>query len=597
MQPGRGVVTQAHAGTAQVSRRVCGAPLVPGASHVDERGELQQCSTVLAAQNRYPELGRRGVTVVAHQLVGAKSAHRAHPAHRELLQRQQRLVRQLRVEAKHQLAVGLAEPTRMLELPQPAHELAVGHAVAQVRGPECANPHTDRGADRGHLGAVTADIVLHETKHAHLALAVRLHARRKGETRAEQLRLALAQVETRNQVQMRAGVAKHRVRHTQADSARAGLNVERIERFLDHAGPGDIGKKIQRGVAAVDGNAVVDRGFCVTLRVAQIPAQDIAPAARAQQLPAQAHTCLTQAGRDVVVQRGRHIAARAFLHPRVQSGLARPVARRQLGVDALDERALQQKLQAILQGIDVERGGTAHSQPLTHITAVEMLGARDGDVAQAAFDDAELDHSLCHLLVRQQRTRIDVAGIDVFERQGLSQGRKILCGDIAPQVRRGELFEILGAENRAAGHADFTHPDAGCRPRLGGCHWLPQGRRRLQQRRGLARRYQHRRPRIPARHCRRPDVLRLQQHWCGQQHARQAARQPMRWRAGGGGLRVQWAVQRRFGNEEGHGPQPKEGSAATSSKPRGRAVARCRGLVRDATAPPCASAPRSRLGR
>ena len=383
----------------------------------------------------------------------------------------------------------------------------------------------------------------------------------------------------------------------QADGARSGLDVERIERLFHHTGAGQIGKKIQCGVAAVDGDAVVDRHFGITLRVAQIPAQDVTPTTRAEQLTTQSDTGLAQAGRDIVVQRRGEPAAWTFLDTRVQPRLARPVAGRQLGIDALDERALQKQLQAVLQRAHVERGHAAPGQPIANITAVQMLGPGDRDVTQSAFDDTELDDARTDLLVRQQCTRIDVAGIDILQRQGLAQSRKVLGGDIATQIRRANLLQFRSAENSAAGDPYFTHPDARRGSWQGGRHRWAQGRRRLQQRRALAGRSQRGRLRVAPGHCRRAHGLGLQQHGRRQQRRGKNVAQPMLPKHGGSGSGSQGARGGVVVVGRCHGPQPSRGSEATIPSAGARAVVRGKAWPRNATVAPRPMEPRSRLGR
>ena len=173
-----------------------------------------------------------------------------------LFQRQQRLVRQLRVEPQHQLAAALAQATRMLELAQPGHEFAVRHVAAQVGGAEGAGAQAE-GRTRGRdLVAVAPDIVLHEAQHADLAPAVRLDAGREREAGAQQFRFALAHVEAGDEVELLARGTQHRHRQAQSDRARGRLDVERVERVLDHLGPGQVGEHLQRRVAGADRHAV-----------------------------------------------------------------------------------------------------------------------------------------------------------------------------------------------------------------------------------------------------------------------------------------------------------------------------------------------------
>src|SRR6267378_1655683 len=165
-------------------------------------------------------------------------------------------------------------------------------------------------------------------------------------------------------------------------------------------------------------------------------------------------------GRLVVVDREPHLVRQSLLDRGRQRGLAGPEARLQLGVQSPDALVLEQQLQLLLQGVDVERRARAEREPAPQVALPEPAVALDVDLDHAALDDLIGHRPLGDRLVRQDRSRVDVAAVDVQQGQRDAKRLQVLRGQLPVEVRRGGGGNLLGRQHRVAHDADLTHEDA-----------------------------------------------------------------------------------------------------------------------------------------
>src|SRR5207244_470693 len=101
-----------------------------------------------------------------------------------------------------------------------------------------------------------------------------------------------------------------------------------------------------------------------------------------------------------------------------ERGLAGLETRLELGVQALDARVFQHELEPLLQRVDVQRGPSAASDPLLEITGTEPAVPLHRDAGETALDDLKGDHAVDDVLIREDRSGVNVAVVDVEPSQG-----------------------------------------------------------------------------------------------------------------------------------------------------------------------------------
>jgi hypothetical protein len=110
-------------------------------------------------------------------------------------------------------------------------------------------------------------------------------------------------------------------------------------------------------------------------------------------------------------------------------------AGQQLEFQPLDQRVLQQDLLLTPQILDIVRWLGAAGEARAEIFRIEVVGSGDIDIADPAFDDAKSNHAVNDILVRDQHARVDVAAIDVEQRQ--------LAADFFEIRRAHRLAEVV----------------------------------------------------------------------------------------------------------------------------------------------------------
>jgi hypothetical protein len=78
---------------------------------------------------------------------------------------------------------------------------------------------------------------------------------------------------------------------------------------------------------------------------------------------------------------------------------------------------LQQDLLLAPQILDVEWGHGTVRQARAEVLRVEVVGSGNLDISQSPFDKAKSDHSVDHVLIGNDGPGVDVAAIDVEQRE------------------------------------------------------------------------------------------------------------------------------------------------------------------------------------
>ena len=202
----------------------------------------------------------------------------------------------------------------------------------------------------------------------------------------------------------------HRPAQARLERARGALDVDLVERLLDHLGVGDLAADEEAQIARGQRHRVVDRGVPQALRGLDLEAQRIAAAEQV----AEAHRELAMLGADrgraVVGEAEGRLVARRLDDVDLEPALAAPQARAEARVDLVDRRVEQEQLDALAQLVDVERRAGAEPDPVDDELGIERGQPVDHDVGEPALDDLDLDHAVPDLLVGDHRARVDVAG-------------------------------------------------------------------------------------------------------------------------------------------------------------------------------------------
>jgi len=118
----------------------------------------------------------------------------------------------------------------------------------------------------------------------------------------------------------------------------------------------------------------------------------------------------------VIVERDAAVELGRLGDSDVELGVAEAGAGPEASVEAVDQRILEEHLESLLQGMDVERRLRTQRQPVPHILRAEIAAAGHGDFRRRALDEGERDDAVAHLLIRQDRAGTDVAGVDIEPR-------------------------------------------------------------------------------------------------------------------------------------------------------------------------------------
>src|SRR5207302_746543 len=312
-----------------------------------------------------------------------------------------------------------------------------------------------------------------------------LDAGREGERLAEQRRLALALLERGGERQLVVSAPVDGMRDLHADGLDGARYVELAEGILHDLRLRLLVVHRRRRIVRVERRAVAQLHVVGNaLGEAERAAQHVAVADEIARLAEERERLLAEARRELVVERDAEVVARRLSDARPEHRLARPRARRELGVDSRHEWIAQQDLQAFLQVDEVERWPGVKRDTVAEVALAEMLRALDVDCREPALDDADLDHAVADRLVGDHRTRVHVAVVHVIERELAAQLFEIGAADRPVLVRRGDLRQLRVAHRRVAADPELAHDNARHERHAPGLWWWQ--RRQLQNlRRGL----------------------------------------------------------------------------------------------------------------
>ena len=128
-----------------------------------------------------------------------------------------------------------------------------------------------------------------------------------------------------------------------------------------------------------------------------------------------------------------------FFDPHIQNTLTAPYSRSQLCIEPLNSGVLKQELQAALQRIDVERRPGVEVESLLKIAGAKPLVPSHLDPNQLTFDDLIRNHAASHRLIREDRSGIDIAVVNIEERQRNSKRLDILRRELSIPIGSGDF--------------------------------------------------------------------------------------------------------------------------------------------------------------
>src|SRR5436190_6981027 len=101
----------------------------------------------------------------------------------------------------------------------------------------------------------------------------------------------------------------------------------------------------------------------------------------------------------------------------MQTRFARLQPGQQFEVEAPDKRVLKQDLLLSSEIFDIERRFDAARQARAEIFRIEVVSTGNVDVGHPAFHEAKSDYPIGHVLIRKGRSGVDVAAVDVEQRE------------------------------------------------------------------------------------------------------------------------------------------------------------------------------------
>jgi hypothetical protein len=168
----------------------------------------------------------------------------------------------------------------------------------------------------------------------------------------------------------------------------------------------------------------------------------------------------TDGRRPIVVgESGQPVGLRPRRH-KVEHRFPGSLAGNEAGVDALEERIFKQQEETFPQILDIEDGIFVAHQATHDIVFVESFEPREANGAQSPLDDIDVQNAIPHLA--QQRSRIDIAPLDIVARQRLAQGLQIGIPEFPPQKWRGHRRQIAGNNDRIAAEGHLPQHQPAC---------------------------------------------------------------------------------------------------------------------------------------
>ena len=117
--------------------------------------------------------------------------------------------------------------------------------------------------------------------------------------------------------------------------------------------------------------------------------------------------------RLVVIEIQPDLPRAGLSHLHCQDALATLVAGTKIGVDPFDARVSLQQLQSLLERLDLQWRPRAQHEAIAQVAAPKPVSSLDVDARQGPFDDLYLNHTIFHVLIRNDGAGGDVAVIDV----------------------------------------------------------------------------------------------------------------------------------------------------------------------------------------
>jgi hypothetical protein len=109
----------------------------------------------------------------------------------------------------------------------------------------------------------------------------------------------------------------------------------------------------------------------------------------------------------------------------------------------------------LLQLVHVERRAGAQRDAVAEVVGREPVFPADHDFAQSTLDDAECDHSVRHVLVRDHGAGVDVARLDVAARNEQPQVLELGVADWAVEEGFRDRLQLGVGDHRVAGEAEL----------------------------------------------------------------------------------------------------------------------------------------------
>ena len=166
-------------------------------------------------------------------------------------------------------------------------------------------------------------------------------------------------------------------------------------------------------------------------------------------------------------ERGRYVIGRPKLHvPRhrlrdvePELSFTAPFGRQQDRIDPFDASVPLHETQTRLEEVQIERAVENGRKPMFDPARVQPSGGFDLHVRQPTFDDLDLDDTVAHRLIGNDRARIDVATVEIESCQRIRHPGQVFGVQTSSHERGDDLGQLLRFEERAADDVESPHVD------------------------------------------------------------------------------------------------------------------------------------------